>query len=279
MSEIKILSWNIGGGKFLRLSQAQRSRYRKGLNENLFHLIEENRPDIIVLQEIVKYGSHLSLDNLIEVPNGYNSHYSIALDSERHTYPQKWQSFRENGGWSIDDYLGLGCGLLWRKDIAHAAIWDSKTSSKSSMLETEKVHLDTGLYSGDRDTEPRLALVAHYLLFEDAIPLDIFVVNLHLTTLKDERQGIHEADVLGKRIRVNQLETVLYGIVSRYNASKKNYGNGTRPPIWILAGDFNCMPDSWEIMNLLKMNYLDLNPDKGTGTKAKGLGGGSHYYT
>ena len=55
--------------------------------------------------------------------------------------------------------------------------------------------MDSGLYFGDRNTEPRAALVSHFIYDSgpstgDPKPLDIFVVNLHLTTLMMEREGV-----------------------------------------------------------------------------------------
>ena len=49
-------------------------------------------------------------------------------------------------------------------------------------------------------------------------PLDVFVVNVHLTTLRREREGIPEIDLAGERIRRGQLEIVFFGIVSSYNS-------------------------------------------------------------
>jgi endonuclease/exonuclease/phosphatase family metal-dependent hydrolase len=65
---------------------------------------------------------------------------------------------------------------------------------------------------------------------------------------------------------------VINGIVSRYNewAAGRNVA-GRAPPIWILAGDFNSTPESAEIRHLKDMNFIDLNPNKGSGTKSKGM--------
>ena len=122
--------------------------------------------------------------------------------------------------------------------------------------------MEYGLYFGDRNTEPRAALVGHLIYdpeIEQSIPRgkckaqDIFIVNVHLTTLAMEREGIPEIDARAAAIRRNQLDVIFNGIVSRYNTwRQEGYPErGQRrtsepgetferhPPIWILVGDFN----------------------------------------
>ena len=43
-------------------------------------------------------------------------------------------------------------------------------------------------------------------------------------------------------------------------------------PVWILAGDFNFTPESEEYGTIQRMNFIDVVPNKETGTKAKGAG-------
>jgi endonuclease/exonuclease/phosphatase family metal-dependent hydrolase len=159
----------------------------------------------------------------------------------------------------------------------------------------EQVRLESGLYFGDRNTEPRAALVVHLVydprvetdkLKETRKPLDIFVVNLHLTTLMMEREGIPEIDEQASRIRIAQLSIVFNGIVSRYN-SWRQQGYPQRgvlrppepreifqrhPPVWVLAGDFNFTQESSEYAQIRRQNFIDAVPQKGNGTKAKGAG-------
>jgi endonuclease/exonuclease/phosphatase family metal-dependent hydrolase len=271
MAEISILSWNVGGGKFLLLPAEERAKFKNNLNNSLKRIIEDKNPQFVLLQEIVRSGSSSALEDLIAVPNNYYFKPSIALDTERQTYREKWETFCEKGGWSRSSYLGLGTGILWRKDQNHCAIWDFDNFRIGPDIHAEEVHLDTGLYTGDRDTEPRLAVVVHFVLLEDRSPLDVFVVNLHLTTLKYEREGILERDDLGSRIRLAQIDIVLNGIVSRYNEWRKRKDKTKPSAVWILAGDFNCTPESPEIVKIKRMNFLDIIPSKGTGTKAKGF--------
>ncbi|MBN1287054.1 MAG: endonuclease/exonuclease/phosphatase family protein [Anaerolineae bacterium] len=280
MRDLKILSWNLGGAKFLRLVGSERCEFKQQLNFQLQRLAEAYQPDFMVFQEIVQYRENPRSipsrpQNLVEAPPGYYYKPSIAISTDQHKHPGKWEKYRLDGGWPTDAYLAQGCGLLWREDITHCSIWDLDRCGTGPDIQLEWVHLDTGLYTGDRDTEPRLAVVAHFVCQASEGPLDVFIVNLHLTTLKGEREGLPERDKLGIRTRMAQIDTVLYGIVSRYNdwrRQKLTLRDETRAPaVWILAGDFNCVPDSAEIRTLQAMNFLDLHPHKGAGTKGVGL--------
>jgi len=144
------------------------------------------------------------------------------------------------------------------------------------MVAKEIVRLETGLFTGSRDTEPRLAVVVHFIIDSHDKPLDIFVVNLHLTTLKGEREGSPDKDAAAARVRRQQIDVVANGIVSRYNEwaaekvkeeKKKDKQFKRMPAVWVIGGDFNCMPLSPEISAMGQMNFIDLSPHKGPGTK------------
>jgi twitching motility protein PilT len=62
----------------------------------------------------------------------------------------------------------------------------------------------------------------------------------------------------------------LRGIVSQRLVPRAD-GKGRVPAVWVLAGDLNCTPDSPEVMKIQRVNLIDLNPDKGSGTKTSGL--------
>lgn len=265
---IRIISWNIGGAKYLELTPCEREIFSKNLNKELSQLAEQHKPHFFVLQEIVKYGEKDKPTDLLTELNGYYYDASIAIDTINQNHPTKWAKyFKPELKWEPNTYFAQGYGILWRKDIAHAAIWDFE-SRMGKDIPKEIVRLDTGLFVGSRDTEPRLAVVTHFTFDESTKPIDIFIVNLHLTTLRGEREGSPSIDGAASIIRQGQLTVVLNGIVSRYNEWIKTRNITNRhPAIWLLAGDMNCLPESAEINFLKKMNFIDLNPNKGDGTK------------
>ena len=144
-----------------------------------------------------------------------------------------------------------------RKGLSHAPLWEVNVNNTSNRkyLNSEYVRLDSGLYTGNRDTEPRTANIYHFII-EDRY---ILLVNLHLTTLKGEREGFPEKDFNGSQVRCSQIDIILNGVVSRYNSwfSQQELVQYGKEPLWILCGDFNGTPDSPEINKILQMTGLD----------------------
>jgi endonuclease/exonuclease/phosphatase family metal-dependent hydrolase len=271
MVNIKVLTWNISGAEFLKLKDnAERLKFKRELNSELRSIIDSEHPDFITLQQVVRYGNPSNPEDLVEVPKGYYCKYSISLDNKRQSHPNKWKQIYQAGCWSRDDYLAVGYGLLWSEDIPHCSIWGRGDYKYNSDIPVEDAHLNTGLYGGNRDTEPRLAMVSHFIIQAEGNPLDLYLINLHLTILKGENEEIPERDSIGSRIRLTQIDTVLNEIISRCNEWQYNTtaDDSGKLAIWVLAGDFNCVPQSHEVAKIQSMGFLDLNPNKGTGTRA-----------
>lgn len=267
------MTWNVGGAKFLSLEKDSRAAYQDDLNRQLNKIVDVHHPDFILFQEVVQYEDSGVMKDFLQIPKGYHYKPSMAIDTLGKAHPDKWQTFRERGKWPQHINLAQGYGIMWRENISHRPIWDIETIRQGPELDTEEIHLDTGLYTGDRDTEPRLAVVSQFLWPLQESQLSLFLVNLHLTTIKGEREGMPEKDERGTHIRMAQIDIVMHGIVSRYNEwlKRDQQRTTTNLPIWVLAGDLNCIPESVEIERIKRMNFIDLTPDKGTGTKASGL--------
>jgi endonuclease/exonuclease/phosphatase family metal-dependent hydrolase len=294
IKEFTILNWNIGGAKYLQEEKDKREKTREELNSELNNLIKRyKKPSVITLQEIVRYGaSNQNVEEIIDPIEHYKYCSFPLIDSDRLSSKAKWNKIKRLGGWPPETFFAQGNAMIFRDDMPHFPVWDLATSSMHRHDEErhfiEQVNLENGLYFGDRNTEPRAALVAHFILNpggENTMPLDIFVVNLHLTTLMLEREGIPEIDIKATQIRLNQLNVIFCGIVSRYNTWKrqkfpergeprKTWENGEtdkrHEPVWILAGDFNFTQESEEYETIQRMNFIDVVPNKGGGTKAKG---------
>jgi len=285
--DFKILNWNIGGSKFLIRSEPERSEIKGRFNKELAYLLDRHRPHVVTLQEAVQYGRSLQ-DQMIDeagVP-GYQHHYFPLIDSDRFSFKSKWNKVKAMGGWGRDTFFSQGNAFLIRRDVRSFPLWDlsgSRCEDDGNRHFIEQVNLDSGLYFGDRNTEPRAALVSHFIFNPGERPLDVFAVNVHLTTLLMEREGIPSIDADAARIRLGQVEVLLQGIVSRYNLwRQQGYpGHGPKrdgeacdrhPPVWVLAGDFNFTPQSQEYQLMQRMNFIDAIPSKGAGTKAKGAG-------
>ena len=319
MTTLKILNWNVGGAKFLELKSQKprpyspgmsfecREEYRFALNEALKRVLQsQGKPLVVCLQEIVQYEESGKSDpqvrkQIFDSMDGYTYYPLPLIDTEQFGARAKWLKVMQNGGWGTDPapFFSQGNGFLVRNDCQYFPMWclpkrDVRNDKHPSCLNAhgglrsgiERVDLHPGLYFGDRNTEPRAAFVLHIVLWpEDGSVLDVFIVNLHLTTLKGEREGIPDIDEKASEIRLNQLKLVLDNCVSPYNGwrgndyilrdnlshlqddwdIKKRYN-----PVWVLAGDFNFTRESAEYQYLTRRNFVDIvTPEP---TKAAGLG-------
>jgi endonuclease/exonuclease/phosphatase family metal-dependent hydrolase len=296
---LKVLNWNVGGAKFLETEdENEREDFRKELNSSLRALVKQHKkPHVIALQEIVHYAKpRTPRKNLIDPLKDYVYHPLILIDTLRHPYVRKWKNLVN---WPKGSYFGQGNAILWRRDLLHYPVFRVPGThiAPTDKRHVENVLLMSGLYFGDRNTEPRAAMVAHFVFGKNSDtrkktefekPLDVFVVNVHLTTLMGEREGVPQIDHEASRTRLGQLHIVLNGIVSRYNNWRRgryHFADSSgvlkpdededferHSPIWILCGDFNFIPESEEYQLIKRMNFVDGNPQKGTGTKGSGFG-------
>ncbi len=280
--DFTILNWNVGGAKYLEFPKAERDRFKHDLNFELKELIRGHNPNVITLQEIVRYGpSPETVDEIIEDITGYRYCPFPLIDTHMMSATRKWSKVKEKAGdWPEDYFFAQGNGFLFKESNLPFPVWgfgNGKAKPKKEHHFVEQVTLQVGLYFGNRDTEPRAALVAHLILVpegENEMPLDVFVVNLHLTTLGGEREGIPKKDEEGSKIRLTQLEAIFNGIVSPYNTWRnEECGKDCKRyrPVWILAGDFNFTPESVEYQSIMTRNFIDVCPNKGKGTKSKGM--------
>jgi hypothetical protein len=219
--KFSVLNWNIGGAKYLELSKDPvpgksmgREEFRTRLNAALQNLIDRHHPHVVTLQESVRYGPSPSrAKDIVETPAGYRYYSFPLIDTDRLSARRKWDEVRRAGKWPENTYFAQGNAFMFRDELLHFPVWAlprlGLPPPRREGHFIEQVGLESGLYFGERSTEPRAALVAHFVfdVQKDDRPLDIFVVNTHLTTLWMEREGIPEVDTLASSIRLQRLET------------------------------------------------------------------------
>lgn len=309
--DFTVLNWNIGGAKYLEAEKDKRLGIQETINKDLGKLVRMHNtpPHVITLQEIVRWKEpdDEKINDILDCPEGYRYYPIPLIDSDSLSAQEKWnkvKTLRKKVGdkvveivnWHPDAYFEQGNAILLRKDVPHFPIKDlSKSSNHKPNQERhyiEQIPLHPGLYFGDRDTEPRDALVAHFIYNPDDLdgktgkPLDVFIVNVHLTTLTMEREGIPEIDTEATRIRLKQIDTIFHNVISLYNRWKRqgflergeqrekwedSETSERYEPVWIVSGDFNFTPESMEYENVKRKNFEDVIPQKGSGTKAKGV--------
>jgi len=315
--QLKVLSWNICGARFLDLEEKSETRneeppresFRKAINKTLRKLIREHEPHVIALQEVAEFSASGNIsrkESMLDIPDEYIYLPSMILDTARYPFQNKWQNARQKGGWSTDSYLAQGNAFLVRQDLPVfpaailpvpgmlfedycRAISPPFEPSRNLQSLVSEIPLHPGLYFGDRDTEQRGCSVLHIVLGEPKSkmgephhpPLDIFVLNTHLTTLISERTR-ETTNPEAEKIRMKQLQTIIGSIIERfegwYNGGFKIRGkkveptpfetHDRRPPAWILTGDLNITPGSKEYNYLInEKGFKDPADQKCTGTK------------
>ena len=88
LMEFKVLNWNVAGAKFLEKPEKEREEFREELNNELERLIRRNSPDVVTLQEIVKYGENE--EDIFRTIKGYEYHPFPLIDSKSLSIRAKW---------------------------------------------------------------------------------------------------------------------------------------------------------------------------------------------
>lgn len=312
---IRVLNWNVAGAKYLETKDRQkREELRERVNDDLLRYTRNNNnraPHVICLQEIVqveepkeKLVDFIAKEKFPE----YDYIPFPLVDTNRHAYTSKWKKIEPF--WKKKTYFAQGNAIMFRKDNPPLPVWslarstrdESKNanSAKQNSMKNhhliENVIIRSGIYFGNRDTEPRSALVSHFVFDRDddpkfldektrlPKPQDVFVVNLHLTTLMGEREGLPKIDDKAVKTRLQQLDTIFNEIISTYNewarsgfltrTKKPRLSKGQTTsrfnPLWILCGDFNFTPESAEYDYIKRRNFVNTIPENEK-TKAKGV--------
>ncbi len=298
--EIKIMSWNMAGAKLLgKLDSPPNnvaSSYIKAYGNVWEHSVkpylsvppnDPDYPDIILLQECIGFrdtqrkssgrwqsGEHI----LQEVFRGYRCFFFPALSSFTNPHPRKWQKYREGSG--IKEYLPddieaqQGYGICIRDDQRLRKIWVTDNSWENADVPRgdyhlcfEEINTTTGLFLGDRDTEPRLVIMGRMKVGVQGVDgRYLNFINVHLTTLKGERVGNIRLNRKGSSLRQQQLDLILENVISAYSEEDAyripRISSARKEDIWIVGGDFNALLDSEELISVKRMGFVDGNPDK-----------------
>jgi len=164
--QVQVLNWNVAGAKYLELPLGKREEFRRRLNLTLQSLIETDRPAIVTIQEVVRYHEDDNEEDaihVIDVPDGYDYYPLWFIDTRHQSAKGKWDKVREMGGWSANSFFAQGNAFLIKKDISAFRVFDLPRLNHRCQIANpiEVVKLESGLYLGTRDTEPRAAMIAH----------------------------------------------------------------------------------------------------------------------
>jgi len=299
------MSWNMAGAKMLGMldpaPHAVTSRYvaayRDVWENGIKHFLrippgQTNYPDIILLQECIGFidtrpDHHRSgrwpngEDILKQIYSGYTCFFFPALSSHGNPHPGKWQRYKEgNINNFLPDFIEAqqGYGVCVREDRALRKLWVTEENQETIPqgadepggeyhLCFEAINTTTGLYLGNRDTEPRLVIMGRMKIGSPGVDERYLnFLNIHLTTLKGERVGNIRLNRMASESRMRQLDLILDNVISAYQeatAHRVPRVSGQRQEdVWVVGGDFNAASDAEEIALIKRMGFIDGNPDK-----------------
>lgn len=299
--EIRIMSWNMAGAKlFEQLDPAPgpaagsyTSAFHNAWKDSISPWLtppDADQPDIILLQECIGFEDHSESPSdrwqsgsqiLGEIFPGYECFFFPAVTSYSNPHPGKWNRYRENGVVEnpvpIHVDIQQGYGVCVREGIGMRKLWvpwqnpadvpvDGDLPGTDRVSCFEPVSITTGLYQGNRDTEPRMVIMGRVKLQSGGESRYLNYLNIHLNTLNGEREGNVRLNRNAGASRLRQVELILDNVVSAYQEA----GSYRMPPkveqnardVWIIGGDFNSTPDSAEIAMVRSSGFVDTIPDK-----------------
>lgn len=199
LSSLRLMTYNIGGGRKSLGSQP----------DGIVRVIEQTAPDIVVLQEAESYQDADGVWHglLYEIARagafGKHVHFAPVLSMQGqmdvrqeqfvHALFNDWQDWR------------LGNALFSRWELTRLGDPSERGTHKNVPL------FRAPMYEGDRDTEPRCALLSRIKVPQ----LNPFVVGVHFTTLVGERNREGEShphrdrSEAARALRVQQAKRLL----------------------------------------------------------------------
>jgi endonuclease/exonuclease/phosphatase family metal-dependent hydrolase len=245
LARFRLMTYNIGG------------RHDRGSqSDDVVRVIGEVAPDILAIQEATSYQDadgewHSLLSEIVQAGDlGKHAHFAPVLSMREHMDVRQRMFVRG----LFNDWQD------WRLGNALLSRWEFVRLGDPSLPGTPRnVPLFRApLYEGNRDTEPRYALVSRIRLPQ----LRPYVVGLHLTTLVGERgreggsPAQPERREAAQALRVEQARRLLDLLRKQVLA---------RGEVVVLLGDFNAPASEPCISSVLveEAGFKRLDPENG----------------
>ncbi len=233
-----IMSFNDAGG-------ARGIIDRKDVLQSRMSVINDVDPIALVIQEMVIRGGKSELIKVLSTH--YKCFFWPTLSKKWHFHPEK-SLFADAGK---EEDIEQGLALCVRRDIAFGSPFSPEHAGPFVIP-----LLPLGLYHGNRENEPRIAL-GTYLL-----ELDVLCIGVHLSSLIDEDvDGRRVPSTRGIALRRSQVEAIATAI------ERLREECDLRSSSVVVIGDFNCTPDSAELDPLCKLGLEPVSTGESTHRK------------
>ena len=245
-SRFRLMTYNIMGG----------TKDRGSVSSDVIKVVREASPDILVIQEVAEFldadgAWHSALSQIAQAGDfGKHVHFGPTVCMREHTHVQ--QSLSVHGIFS--DWQD------WRKGNAILSRWEFVqlgAPSKPGIPRNVPLY-QTPLYQGNRDTEPRYALIARI----NKTPVFPFVLGVHFTTLVAEREQTRGSCLLPGRAEEAQI--LRFKQAKRLLDLLREHVLERREVVFLL-GDFNAVASEPCIASVLETEegFVRLTPSKG----------------
>lgn len=245
-SQFRLMTYNIGGGT---------EDFRSALN-SVIEVIKTVSPDILVVQEATEFQDaegawHSTLGQISQaIESGKHFHFGSTICMREHMHVQK--PLFVHG--IFNDWQD------WQKGNAMLSRWQFVRlgdPSKAGVPRNVPLYV-TPVYEGNRDTEPRHALLARV----SKPPIFPFVVGVHLTTLVAERE--EEGGPKPFPGRAEEAQLLRFEQSRRLIDLLREHVLEPEEVVFLL-GDFNAMPSELCISSVLESQggFARLTPTKG----------------
>ncbi|HET9914472.1 MAG TPA: endonuclease/exonuclease/phosphatase family protein [Anaerolineales bacterium] len=244
---LKLMTYNIGGGR----------KDSGSLFSGILEIIKQAAPDILGVQEATEW-STLDEENFSQpreiVRDGlkkYNYFFGPTLTMSQNFHVKK-EIFLHG---LFSDWAD------WQQGNAIFSRWPFVRFGNSSKPgQPKNIPINKTIYSGNRDTDPRYAILAKI----DLGFTQVFALVTHLTTLYGERgpKEVPGKNEEAQAVRWEQCERILD--LTRAFILEKN-------EVLIMMGDFNAIPGEPALLSSLetKAGFVRLVPSNNTGTHLK----------
>jgi endonuclease/exonuclease/phosphatase family metal-dependent hydrolase len=246
VSQFRLMTYNIGGAR----------KDSGSVLSDVIEVVKEVSPDILIIQEAVELQDadgawHSVLSQIATAGKfGKHVHFGPTLSMREHMHVRKALFVRG----IFSDWLH------WRQGNAILSRWEFvrlSDPSKPGVPRNVPLYL-TPFYQGNRDTEPRYALLTRV----NKAPIFPFVIGVHFTTLVAERERAGGPRPLPGRAEEAQ--------VLRFKQAKRILdllGEHVLEPgeVVFLLGDFNAVTSEPCISEVLEIEggFVHLTPTKG----------------
>lgn len=249
-SQLRLMTYNVGGGR----------RDFGSVLSAVIEVIREVVPDVLVVQEATESqdadGVWHSVVDQIAAGGGFGHfHFGPTLSMREHMHVRKSLFVRS----VFDDQRDWRQGNAMFSRMRFVRLGDPLQSGEPRSVPLYR----RPLYQGNRDTEPRDALLARI----DRPPVYPFVVGVHLTTLVGERKKGDTGPLPGRaeeaqELRVEQAERLIGWLEECVLQPGE---------VVLLLGDFNAVPTEPCISSVLeKKGFVCLVPTEGPGFTHRG---------